>query len=121
MTALYLVKMTVFPQAAARILLLRPALALRKLSDDERKPLILNEGLIDQGFSDNTPGTSLNPVNEPGLYSLILRSRKPEAEPFRRWVTHEVLPEIRKTGRYAVPLCAPYGMRDSQVSVLFQE
>jgi prophage antirepressor-like protein len=39
-------------------------------------------------------------VNEPGLYSLILGSRKPDAKTFKRWVTHEVLPAIRKTGRY---------------------
>jgi prophage antirepressor-like protein len=42
-------------------------------------------------------------VNEPGLYSLILGSRKPEAKRFKRWVTHEVLPAIRRTGRYALP------------------
>jgi prophage antirepressor-like protein len=41
-------------------------------------------------------------VNEPGLYSLILRSNKPEAKKFKRWITHEVLPSIRKTGRYEV-------------------
>ncbi|MEW5890074.1 MAG: Bro-N domain-containing protein, partial [Pseudomonadota bacterium] len=41
-------------------------------------------------------------VNEPGLYSLVLGSRKPEAKRFKRWVTHEVLPAIRKTGRYAL-------------------
>lgn len=40
-------------------------------------------------------------VNEPGLYSLVLGSRKPEAKRFKRWVTHEVLPAIRKTGKYA--------------------
>ncbi len=39
-------------------------------------------------------------VSEPGLYSLILRSRKPEAKAFKRWITHEVLPAIRKTGGY---------------------
>ncbi|WP_223837368.1 BRO-N domain-containing protein [Bacillus swezeyi] len=39
-------------------------------------------------------------INEPGLYSLILRSRKPEAKQFKRWVTHEVIPTIRKTGSY---------------------
>lgn len=39
-------------------------------------------------------------VNEPGLYSLILTSRKPEARLFRRWITHEVIPSIRKTGGY---------------------
>ena len=39
-------------------------------------------------------------INESGLYSLILSSRKPEAKRFKRWVTHEVLPSIRKTGGY---------------------
>lgn len=39
-------------------------------------------------------------VSESGLYSLVLRSRKPEAREFKRWVTHEVLPQIRKTGGY---------------------
>lgn len=42
-------------------------------------------------------------INESGLYSVILRSDKPQAKPFRRWVTHEVLPEIRKTGSYNSP------------------
>jgi prophage antirepressor-like protein len=41
-------------------------------------------------------------VNEPGLYSLILGSKKKEARNFKRWVTHEVLPTIRKTGGYSV-------------------
>ncbi|WP_170163489.1 BRO family protein [Brevibacillus gelatini] len=39
-------------------------------------------------------------INESGLYSLILTSRKPEAKAFKRWITHEVLPSIRKTGQY---------------------
>lgn len=41
-------------------------------------------------------------VNESGLYSVILRSDKPEAKAFKRWVTHEVLPSIRRTGAYSV-------------------
>lgn len=41
-------------------------------------------------------------INESGLYSVLLRSDKPEAKPFKRWVTHEVLPSIRKTGQYAM-------------------
>jgi anti-repressor protein len=41
-------------------------------------------------------------ISEAGLYSLILRSRKPEAKAFKRWVTHEVLPSIRKDGGYMV-------------------
>lgn len=42
-------------------------------------------------------------ISEAGLYSLILRSRKPEAKAFKRWVTHDVLPSIRKRGMYAIP------------------
>lgn len=41
-------------------------------------------------------------INECGLFSVILRSDKPEAKSFRRWVTHEVLPEIRRTGCYSL-------------------
>jgi prophage antirepressor-like protein len=40
-------------------------------------------------------------INEPGLYELLIRSDKAQARPFRRWVTKEVLPEIRRTGRYS--------------------
>lgn len=39
-------------------------------------------------------------VTESGLYSLVLGSRKPEAREFKRWITHEVIPAIRKTGGY---------------------
>lgn len=42
-------------------------------------------------------------INEPGLYAVILRSDKPEAKAFKRWVTHDVLPSIRKTGAYGIP------------------
>ncbi|WKS98773.1 Bro-N domain-containing protein [Gallibacterium salpingitidis] len=41
-------------------------------------------------------------INEPNLYRLIIKSRKPEAEPFEAWVFEEVLPQIRKTGQYSV-------------------
>ena len=41
-----------------------------------------------------------NIISEPGLYRLVMKSRKPEAKEFQRWVTHEVLPQIRKTGGY---------------------
>ena len=53
------------------------------------------------GFTDTIGRTqNITVVNEPGLYSLILRSNKPEAKQFKRWVTHEVLPAIRKNGSY---------------------
>lgn len=48
----------------------------------------------------NQPGRAPLIISEPGLYKLIMRSRKPEAKEFQRWVTHEVLPQIRKTGGY---------------------
>ena len=43
-------------------------------------------------------------INESGLYSVILRSDKPEARAFKRWITHEVLPTIRRTGGYHTPI-----------------
>ncbi|MBN0043094.1 phage antirepressor KilAC domain-containing protein [Streptomyces actuosus] len=78
--------------------------SLALLDDDEK------------GFhSVETPGgpQQLAVVNEPGLYSLILRSRKPQAKTFKRWITHEVLPSIRKTGSYsvAVPQTLPEALR----------
>ena len=62
----------------------------------------------DRGSIRLTDGTSGNPnraiISEPGLYDLVIRSDKPEAKAFKRWVTHEVLPAIRRTGSYsAVP------------------
>lgn len=54
--------------------------------------------------SDTPGGTQhVSVINESGLYSIILRSRKPAAKPFKRWVTHEVLPTIRRAGAYVDP------------------
>ena len=70
-----------------------PAKVAQRLDEDE-KDITLSY----------TPGgyQEITIVNEPGLYSVILRSDKPEAKTFKRWVTHEVLPSIRKTGAYNV-------------------
>ena len=65
-----------------------PSDALKRLDDDERSRFNLGR----QGET--------NIVNEAGLYVLVLGSRKPEAKEFQRWVTHEVLPSIRKHGGY---------------------
>lgn len=67
--------------------------ALARLDDDEK-------GVI----STDTPGgeQQMQAVNEPGLYALVLSSRKPEARAFKRWVTHEVLPALRRDGGYMV-------------------
>ena len=46
-------------------------------------------------------------INEPGLYSLVLRSNKPEAKTFKRWITHDVIPTIRKTGSYGKGILMP--------------
>ncbi len=64
--------------------------------------LILNDGRENQQLSKFSP-KSVNIVNESGLYDLILSSRKKSARSFRKWVTSEVLPAIRKTGTYTVP------------------
>ena len=56
-------------------------------------------------YNTYTPGGTqeMRVINESGLYNLIFRSRKPEAKKFRKWVTAEVLPSIRKTGMYVAP------------------
>lgn len=64
------------------------SVALSRLDDDERSKFNLGR----QGET--------NVVNEYGLYELIIASRKPQAHEFKRWITHEVLPAIRKHGAY---------------------
>src|SRR5690625_2230511 len=68
-----------------------PTKAVSRLDDDERSNFKL-------GRQGNT-----NVVNEFGLYNLVLGSRKPEAKQFKRWITHEVIPSIRKHGAYMTP------------------
>ncbi|SED27126.1 Bro-N domain-containing protein [Pseudomonas marginalis] len=57
----------------------------------------------------HTPGGNqeMTVINEPGLYSLVLGSRKAEAKRFKRWVTHDVLPSLRKHGAYVMPTAKP--------------
>lgn len=77
-----------------KILYLQGSAVLRRLSDD----VISNHPIID-----NLGRTQIaNFVNEDGLYDVILDSRKPEAKAFRKWITGEVLPAIRKTGGYMI-------------------
>lgn len=68
-----------------------PTEAMKSLDEDEKAKFNLG---LSGGFT--------NVINESGLYSLVLRSRKSEAKAFRRWVTHEVLPSIRQSGGYMV-------------------
>lgn len=80
------------------------SMSLRRLDDDEKGT-----------SSICTPGgqQEMSIVNEPGLYALVLGSRKPEAKAFKRWITHEVIPAIRMHGGYLTPekveevLCNP--------------
>ena len=66
-----------------------------------------------------TPGgeQSMLVVNEPGLYRLIFASRKPEAKKFQRWVYHEVLPSIRKTGTYSVVSVDPLAIEREKLAL----
>ncbi|MBC2655062.1 Bro-N domain-containing protein [Pseudomonas sp. MSSRFD41] len=64
----------------------------KKLDDDEKQ----NRQIA--GFGPR----GISTINEPGLFSAILTSGKPEAKPFKRWVTHEVLPTIRRSGSYSM-------------------
>ncbi len=68
--------------------------AVGRLDDDER-------GVVS---TDTLGGNQeMQAVNESGLYSLVLGSRKPEAKAFKRWITHEVIPSIRRHGAYLTP------------------
>lgn len=71
-----------------------PARVAERLDEDEKGVSLIH-----------TPGgeQKVTIINEPGLYSVILRSDKPEAKAFKRWVTHDVLPSIRRTGAYGIP------------------
>lgn len=77
-----------------------PTVALDRLDNDERAKFNLGR----QGET--------NIVNEPGLYSLILGSRKREAKAFKRWITHDVIPAIRKFGGYLTPEAAEKALQD---------
>ena len=67
--------------------------ATAELESDEKNTVTISDGIA------GNPNKTI--ISEPGLYKLIMRSRKPEAKEFKRWVTHEVLPSIRRHGVYA--------------------
>lgn len=82
-----------------------PRDALAKHVDDDDKNTV--------AICDGTPGNpNLTIINESGLYSLVFGSRKPEAKVFKRWVTHEVIPSIRRHGVYATAETAERLMND---------
>ncbi|MCP4105475.1 MAG: hypothetical protein GY749_08055 [Desulfobacteraceae bacterium] len=71
-----------------------PREAITHLDDDEKNTVRISDG--------NRGNPNVNIISESGLYCLIIRSNKPEAKKFRKWITSEVLPAIRKTGAYTV-------------------
>ena len=90
--------------------------AVKRLDEDE-KGVVLTDTLGGE--------QEVQIINESGFYTLILRSRKPEAKAFRRWVTHEVLPSIRKYGYYKAPkppkVPKPVGRPALLGSVMFEK
>ena len=80
-----------------------------RLDEDERNQIPITDSL---GREQET-----TIINESGLYSVILRSDKPEAKPFRKWVTSEVLPSIRKTGGYGQKALSPVEMFSLQAQI----
>lgn len=79
-------------------------LGIQNVSDTVKKVLDEDESSTDTIYTRSDTGVNQRRkviiINESGLYHLIFISRKPEARSFRRWITHEVLPQIRKTGSY---------------------
>lgn len=76
-----------------------PARVAERLDADEKAEVSLTH----TSSNGTTQSRIVTIINEPGLYSVILRSDKPEAKAFKRWVTHDVLPSIRRTGAYGIP------------------
>ncbi|MFI6583381.1 BRO family protein [Embleya sp. NPDC050493] len=79
--------------------------AVSVLDPDEKMTVVVSKtagqaNSVRKPYGINRGNPNMTFVSESGLYTLILRSNKPEAKPFRRWVTHDVLPTIRRTGRY---------------------
>lgn len=79
-------------EACAAVQIRNVSQACARLDEDERDSICFTD-------SDGRPHELLI-ISESGLYKLLLRSNKPEAKTFQRWITHEVLPQIRKTGTY---------------------
>lgn len=72
----------------------------RKLDNDEKSNRQIVGLKSGEAYGPNSGGRGITCISESGLYSALLTSKKPAAKAFKRWVTHEVLPSIRKTGGY---------------------
>lgn len=86
---------------------------IAELEDDEKITVSNTDGNPRAGIPHQ-----MNLISESGLYALVFKSRKAEAKKFRRWVTSEVLPAIRQTGRYAVPVDGEQNQNVSLITFL---
>ena len=97
-----------------------PSMVASRLDDDEKNTLSLAEGIT----TDGTGNPNATVINESGLYTVILRSDKPDAKRFRKWITSEVLPSIRKTGSYGgspiIPNLSLSGVKMRELRLLYQ-
>ena len=85
------VRWAVAADVCAAVGLKNPRQVLTRLDNDEKSTVRLTDG-----------GPEHNIINEPGLYRLLLRSKKKSAKRFQRWLAHDVVPQIRKTGSYSL-------------------
>lgn len=85
-----------------------PQKAIRDHVDEEDRT-------VNDSFTVN--GTMITLINESGLYSLVLSSKMPRAKAFKRWITSEVIPSIRKRGMYATPQTAEQMLKDPDVMI----
>jgi len=86
-----------------------PRDATQRLDADEKNTVVLSDGIR------GNPNKTI--ISEAGLYSLVLSSRKPEAKAFKRWVTHDILPSIRKHGAYMTPEAVEAMLADPDVMI----
>ena len=89
------------------------SMALERLDNDEKMTL----SLTDSHSGQRGGAQSYTIINEAGLYTLVLGSRKPEAKAFKRWITHEVIPSIRKHGAYLTAETAERLMADPDFQI----
>lgn len=101
--------------------LANPTDILKRLDEDEKCKVPESRVVVDPILNIGSEKRKINMVNEPGLYRLIFASRKKEAREFQRWVYHEVLPSIRKTGSYSLVAKTKYVPNPNRVAGQFSD
>lgn len=74
--------------------------AMSRLDEDEKDTIDPHIFTVGNTDTENRRGSELSIINESGIYTLVLTSRKPQAKEFKKWLTHEVIPTIRQHGGY---------------------